>query len=261
MGANIESRDPVASLPMNSDVRQAIASAPMFGGLDAAHVDLLAAQSRSIFLPAGQVLFRRGTPSTGFYIVREGRMQLSVSNSEGVVKVIEILSPGSAFGHAVMFLREPYPVDATALADTDLVFVPVGAVDQVLDEDPSMARIMLASMAKRLQSKVQDIAMLSLQSATQRIVAFVLGAVGAGSYGLGGEASTPADAPVTAQAASIELPALKQVLASRLGMTPETFSRAMRTLTSAGLVDVDGSVLRVPDVAALDAYSRSQSIM
>ncbi len=40
-----------------------------------------------------------------------------------------------------------------------------------------MARIMLASMAKRLQSKVQDITMLSLQSATQRIVAYVLGAV------------------------------------------------------------------------------------
>ncbi|MCI4676743.1 Crp/Fnr family transcriptional regulator [Candidatus Mycolicibacterium alkanivorans] len=247
---------------MNGDVRQAIASAPMFGGLDGAHVDFLAAESRSIFLPAGQVLFRRGTPSTGFYIVREGRMQLSVSNSEGLVKVLEILSPGSAFGHAVMFLREPYPVDATALADTDLVFVPVGAVDRVLDEDPSMARIMLASMAKRLQSKVQDIAMLSLQSATQRIVAFVLGAVGAGSYHLDGEASSVTDAaPVAPQASSIELPALKHVLASRLGMTPETFSRAMRTLTSAGLVSVDGSVLRVPDVAALDAYSRDQSIV
>jgi CRP-like cAMP-binding protein len=235
---------------MNFDLRRAIASAPMFGGLDQAHVDLLAAASRSIFLPAGQVLFRRGTPSTGFYMVREGRMQLSVSNSEGVVKVVEILSPGSAFGHAVMFLREPYPVDATALADTQLVFVPVGAVDRVLDEDPSMARIMLASMAKRLQSKVQDIAMLSLQSATQRIVAYILGAVEAG-----------AKHPAEAVSASVELPALKQVLASRLGMTPETFSRAMRTLSADGLIRVEGSVVEIPDVAALDTYSLGQSIV
>jgi len=70
---------------MNNDLRQAIASAPMFDGLDAAHVDFLAAQSRAIFLPSGQVLFRKGTPSTGFYMVREGLMQLSVSNSEGMV--------------------------------------------------------------------------------------------------------------------------------------------------------------------------------
>ena len=222
-------------------LRQAIASAPMFGGLDSAHVDLLAAESRSIFLPAGQVLFRRGTPSTGFYIVREGQMQLSVSNSEGVVKVLEILSPGSAFGHAVMFLQEPYPVDATALADTGLVFVPVAAVDRVLDEDPSMARVMLASMAKRLQSKVQDIAMLSLQSATQRIVAYVLGA---------------ADVGLTST--SVELPVRKQVLASRLGMTPETFSRAMRALSGEGLLEVDGAVVQIPDVAALVAYSDRQ---
>ncbi len=232
---------------MTAEIRDAIASAPMFDGLDQLHVDSLASQSRPIFLPGQQVLFRRGTPSTGFYVVRDGRMQLSVSNSEGVVRVLEIIGPGGAFGHAVMFVREPYPVDATALVDTHLVFVPAAAVDRVLDEDPAMARLMLASMAKRLQAKVRDIAMLSLQSATQRIVAYVLGAV-------------PADA-VQAGAATIELPALKQVLASRLGMTPETFSRAMRTLSAEGLISVDGAVLEIPDVAALDAYARSQAVL
>lgn len=233
---------------MTADLRDAIASAPMFDGLDSTHVESLAAQSRSSFLPGGQVLFRRGTPSTGFYMVRDGRMQLSVSNSEGVVKVLEIISPGGAFGHAVMFLREPYPVDATALVDTHLVFVPSTAVDTILDGDPAMARLMLASMARRLQGKVQDIAMLSLQSATQRIIAYVLGAI------------PDADAPA-GPSTRVELPALKQVLASRLGMTPETFSRAMRTLAGEGLLSVDGSVVVIPDIAALDAYARSHSVL
>jgi CRP-like cAMP-binding protein len=201
---------------------------------------------------AGQVLFRRGTPSTGFYVVREGRMQLSVSNSEGVVKVLEIVSPGGAFGHAVMFLREPYPVDATALVDTRLVFVPASAVDDVLDGDPAMARLMLASMARRLQAKVQDIAMLSLQSASQRIIAYILGA-------MRDSGSDAAAHP--GPSATVELPALKQVLASRLGMTPETFSRAMRTLTGQGLISVEGAVVRIPDVDALDAHARSQSVL
>lgn len=231
---------------MTADLHAAIASAPMFDGLDRDHADFLAAQSRAIFLPGGQVLFRRGTPSTGFYLVREGRMQLSVSNSEGTVKVLEIIGPGGAFGHAVMFLRDPYPVDATALVDTHLVFVPAAAVDRILDGDPAMARLMLASMAKRLQGKVQDIAMLSLQSATQRIIAYVLGAM-------------RDDAGQAGPSTTVELPALKQVLASRLGMTPETFSRAMRTLSAEGLLSVEGSVVRIPDAAALDAYARSQS--
>jgi CRP/FNR family transcriptional regulator, dissimilatory nitrate respiration regulator len=183
---------------VSSELRQAIASAPMFEGLDSALVDFLASQSRAIFLPSGQVLFRKGTPSTGFYMIRDGLMQLSVSNSEGVVKVLEILSAGGAFGHAVMFLHEPYPVDATALADTHLVFVPVAAVDRVLDENPAMVRIMLASMARRLQSKVQDIAMLSLQLATQRFVADILGAVGAGSGDPGEEIGAQADPGITA---------------------------------------------------------------
>ena len=233
---------------MTADLSDTIASAPMFDGLDRAHAEFLAAQSRPIVLPAGQVLFRRGTPSTGFYMVRDGRMQLSVSNSEGVVKVLEIISPGGAFGHAVMFLREPYPVDATALVDTHLVFVPAAAVDRILDGDPAMARLMLASMARRLQSKVQDIAMLSLQSATQRIIAYVLGAI---------RDDTRQGGPST----TVELPALKQVLASRLGMTPETFSRAIRALSAEGLLTMDGSVVQIPDVAALDAYARGQSTL
>ncbi|ORV51721.1 hypothetical protein AWC03_21815 [Mycobacterium europaeum] len=247
---------------MSAELRLAIASAPMFDGLDSKHVDFLAAESRAIFLPAGQVLFRKGTPSTGFYMVRDGLMQLSVSNSEGVVKVVEIIRPGGAFGHAVMFVHEPYPVDATALVDTHLVFVPAAAVDRVLDEEPAMARIMLASMARRLQSKIQDIAMLSLQSATQRIVAYILGAIGAGTYSVGGGAGvSESDASRAAPSASVELPALKQVLASRLGMTPETFSRAIRTLTDKGLIRTDGAVVQIPDVAALDAYARSVSIL
>ena len=233
---------------MAHDLSDTIASAPMFGGLGREHVEFLPAPSRPIVLPAGQVLFRRGTPSTGFYLVRDGRMQLSVSNSEGMVKVLEIISPGGAFGHAVMFLRAPYPVDATALVDTHLVFVPAAAVDRILDEDPAMARLMLASMAKRLQSKVQDIAMLSLQSATQRIIAYVLGAM-------------RDDAGQAGPSTTVELPALKQVLASRLGMTPETFSRAVRTLSSEGLLTMDGSVVQIPDVAALDAYARGQSTL
>lgn len=221
--------------------REAIAAAPMFDGLDGAQIDFLAGQSRTTFLPAGQVLFRRDTPSTGFYVVREGLMQLSMSNSEGVVKVVEIVGPGNAFGQAVMFLHKPYPVDASALADTELVFVPTVAVDRLLDTDPAMARIMLASVSKRLQAKVQDIAALSLQSATQRIVAYVLGA---------------ADVGLTST--SVELPVRKQVLASRLGMTPETFSRAMRALSGEGLLEVDGAVVQIPDVAALVAYSDRQ---
>ncbi len=226
---------------MTVDLRATIANAPMFDGLDSAHAEFLAAASRLIFLPAGQVLFRRGTPSTGFYVVREGRMQLSVSNSGGVVKVLEIISPGGAFGHAVMFVRDPYPVDATALIDTHLVFVPVTAVDRLIEGDPAVARLMLASMAKRLQAKVQDIAALSLQSATQRIVAYILGAM-------------RDDGAHTAPSATVELPALKQVLASRLGMTPETFSRAMRSLAGDGLLTVEGSTVRIPDRQALDAY-------
>jgi hypothetical protein len=44
-------------------------------------------------------------------------------------------------------------------------------------------------------------------------------------------------------------------------MTPETFSRAIRTLSEEGLLTMDGSVMRIPDVDALDAFARGQSTL
>ena len=148
-----------------------------------------------------------------------------------------------------MFLREPYPVDATALADTHLVFVPASAVDRILDEDPAMAR----------HHAGLDGQATAVQDPGHRDAVAAVGDPADHRLHSGRDADAGRTGPPS-PAASVELPALKQVLASRLGMTPETFSRAMRTLTGEGLVRVDGSVVRIPDIAALDAYSRSQSI-
>ena len=53
----------------------------------------LAAQCRRRSLVARESLFHRGTPCRGFYGVEAGMMQLSVSNAEGMEKVVEIVGP------------------------------------------------------------------------------------------------------------------------------------------------------------------------
>jgi CRP-like cAMP-binding protein len=43
------------------------------------------------------------------------------------------------------------------------------------------------------------------------------------------------------------------VIASRLNMTPEHFSRILHDLSSAGLIEVNGRAVRIPDLERLRA--------
>jgi CRP-like cAMP-binding protein len=61
------------------------------------------------------------------------------------------------------------------------------------------------------------------------------------------------------KALSVTLPVSKAVLASRLSMTPEYFSRVLRELESQGLIAVDRREITIPDPARLTALPHAGS--
>lgn len=211
---------------------------PLFGRLTAAQLDRLAAGCRRHTLGRGELLFSRGTPSTGFYVVVSGTVQLSMANADGVVKVVEIVRPGQSFGEAVLFVHQPYPVDAVALEPAALVEVPGEVLDELLDADPALARAMISALSARLHSLVRDIEMLTLRSAAQRVVGFLVGEL----------------PPKTTGPQRLRLTSPARVLASRLGMSPETFSRVLRELQDEGLVVKRGRELTIADPADLVSH-------
>ena len=55
----------------------------------------------------------------------------------------------------------------------------------------------------------------------------------------------------TERGAEIALPASKNVIASRLNLTPETLSRILHALTERGLIDVHGRIIVAQDIERL----------
>ena len=226
---------------LERDVATMLAELTLLRDLGSNHLEWIAGRCRRRRLDRGECLFHRGTPCHGFYGVATGMMQLSLSNADGIEKVVEIIGPRETFGEAVMFLGRPYPVDAFALVRTELLLIGTETVDLLLSEDPAFARVMLASMASRLHTMVNDIEMYTLRSATQRFVAFLARELG--------------EQVVSGEPQHVVLRSTKHVLASRLGLTPETLSRVLRDLTDRGVVRVDGRRITVPDPSALASYA------
>ena len=219
-------------------VTELLAHVPIFKGLSPDELSRLATGTTQVHVERGAVLFNRGDPCVGFHVIAYGQVKLAIAAPDGGEKVIEILGPGRTFGEAVMFLGNPYFVGATALADSLLLHVGRDILLGELEREPRLARRMLATLSMRLHMLVKDVEAMTLHSATQRVIGYLAR--------LEEESLEPG---------RVTLPAQKSLIASRLSLTPEYFSRILHQLAGEGLIRVEGREVAIVDGARLRHFS------
>jgi CRP-like cAMP-binding protein len=223
--------------PRAIKVEEFLRNLPLFRDLTAEEVDRVAASTSQVRMSAGSILFRKGDPCAGFHVIVYGQVKLAFGASDGSEKVVEILGPGQSFGEAVMFLDKPYVVFAETLADSLLLHVGKAVIFQELAHSQHFARRMLGGLAQRLHRIVGDLEGYSLKSGTQRVIGYLLRDVADGG-----------------RTAEVTLPATKSVIASRLSITREHFSRILHELSDAGLIKVSGRNIRFLDIDRLRSH-------
>ena len=211
---------------------------PLFSGLEAGEIERIARGTREIHAAKGDILFHKGDQSTGFHLVVYGQVKLAFSSSQGSEKVVDIMGQGQSFGEAVMFMDKPYMVYAQALKDSQLLHISKNVILDELEKDPKLGRKMIAALSMRLHHLITDVEAYSLHSGRQRIIGYLL------------RDATECEA----SSLIVTLSTNKGVIASRLNLTQEHFSRILHELTEAGLIVVEGRKISIPDVPKLRAY-------
>jgi|GEM_PF-100756 len=217
------------------DTEALLARMPLFQDLSPERILELAEHARGKRLPKGDMLFHKGDPAHGFYVVVYGQVKLAFPSCNGNEKVVDIIGAQQSLGEAVMLAQQPYPVFAQALADSLLVFIAREAVFSLLENEPAFARRMLIGLALHNHSLVHDIESYTLRTSTERVVCHLLH-------------HCPAD---IGDRVEIALPTSKQITASRLNLTPETLSRILHDLVEAGLIEIDGRRIVIHSVTQL----------
>lgn len=206
---------------------------PLFENLPDPELDMLLSDAHLRRAGRGSVLFLQGEPAERLYVVLEGWVRLWRSTARGQDVTIHIFGPGESIGEAVVFLGAEYPVTAEVVADARLlVFQRATFLDRLRRHSELCFRVM-ASMALRLQRFVRQVEQLAARSTTERLAAFLVR--------LAATRSGPA---------TVELPHDKVLVAARLGMQPETLSRAFARLRAYG-VEVHGHRVVIREVERL----------
>ena len=214
-------------------ILESLRASPLFSALDEAQLERVRRHSHITDMVEAESLFYQGDDATSFYLLLSGRIKLSLVSPDGKEKVVEIMEQGASFAEALMFVDQPhYPVTATALLPSRVIVVNSREFKRMLRESVETCFLLMGAMSFRLRGLIREIDALSLDTGTVRTVSYLLR-----------QAPDETDC--------FELQIAKSVIASRLSVKPETFSRILKSLHEREIVSIDGRRVTVHDRAAM----------
>jgi len=164
---------------------------------------------------AGQVLWTEGEVSGRLMLLDRGRIKALRVLPDGSSVLLYVLSPGDVFGFLPFVDGGPYPATAIAIDDVEARVMSRSALRQAIKKDPQVAMVLLGALGKRLRQAFSRLGDQAQRSSLARVAAalFLL---------------MPAEPKGATMI--IDVPSPIHDFAADLGMTPETFSRAVTQL-------------------------------
>ncbi len=221
---------------------QSLRMVPFFAAMQDEDLRWVVGNAGLVLASPGQVLFRQGDLADKFYVLLNGYVELSVHAPVGGDRsILEILETGEVFAHAAVLNEEAYPVSASVLEQARLLVIDGRAFRQRLEQRFDLVLLMLAQLSGRLRGLIGQLTELKMKNTSQRLAGFLLSLTDA------------EDGEVT-----VSIPYDKRLVADKLGMKPETLSRAFAKLRSLGVESGKAdSFVRIADIAGLRGYCHS----
>ncbi len=218
-------------------IKQSLQRHHLFSKLTELQLDRVYQYSQIHKLSEGQRLFNQADKVTSFYMVLSGKIKLFRISPDGQEKIIEIVKPGEVFAEALMFTNQTdYPVSSAALSDTIIISINAKNFQEMLWDSTATCLLLLGDMSFRLRKMVNEIDTLTLHTGTCRVASYLIQEMSEGKN-------------------NFKLDTAKNVIAARLSVKPETFSRIIKSLKNQGILTIEGNCVTIHDIDALKQHS------
>lgn len=117
----------------------------------------------------GEVIFDEGETLKGVYCIRDGICKLSKLSSNGKDQIVKIVVKGDLLGQRSMVSDEVSNLQATALNDMEVCFIPKSEIINDLQSNPKFSFDVLREMAKDLREADDVIVNMAQKSVRQRL--------------------------------------------------------------------------------------------
>ena len=194
-------------------------------------------EAHLVHFDRGQTIFLQGERSKAIFIVAEGWIKLYRVAPSGAEAIVGVFTKGRSFGEAVAFRKDVYPVSAEAVTDCHLIRIEADTFLRGIRNSPDVAVAVLSATFQHLHNLVTQLEALKARTGAQRVAEFLCEL-----------------APCPEGYCEVILPYDKVLIAGRLGMKPESLSRAFAKLKPHG-VKIKQNRAKIDDMKRLRAYA------
>ncbi|NVO54748.1 Crp/Fnr family transcriptional regulator [Rhodobacteraceae bacterium B1Z28] len=225
---------------MAHEVQKSIArQSLLLKSLPEQHVGTLLSHAIWRVYERGETIFLQEEKAQAVHVVLAGWVKLFRMSPNGSEAVVSVFTRGESFGEAVALRNVPYPVSAEAVSPCEVMHIPIPVLISLMKEDPEIGISILAATFTHLHSLVAQLEQLKAQTGAQRVAEFLLNLC-----------------DCEAGDCEVVLPYDKMLIAGRLGMKPESLSRAFTRLKPIG-VKINRNHAEISDISVLRDYSVS----
>lgn len=228
--------------PKQEKEGEGLAALPLFRGLEEARIARLLADARMLSCEDGTMLFEEGQAPDRLFVLLGGIVELFTTGS-GREAAVMMLWPPETFLPAAAITSTPYLLSARTLGSARLLALDARRMRSEVRDCPALAGRIARLLSGHFRMAVRNVKNLKLRKAPERVGAFLLRLI-----------------DETGRHGCADLPIPKSKLASRIGISPESLSRAFHVLRDHGL-EVRGSRLILTDRAVLERFCEPDPLM
>lgn len=217
--------------------------APLFAALDDEAATALQQSMTSSRLERGDILFHEGDQGDRLYVIREGKIKLGRTSSDGRENLLAILGPGEMFGELSLFDPGPRTATATAVAETQLIGLGHDNLQAFLTDRPEVAATLLAALARRLRRTNETLADLVFTDVPGRVAKALLD--------LSSRFGRPAEDGIL-----VAHDLTQEELAQLVGASRETVNKALADFATRGWIKLEARAVILIDVERLKRRAR-----
>jgi CRP/FNR family transcriptional regulator len=217
---------------MNFD-KEALKKIPIFSTFSDEEIKEIQPYCIGEMVKKKQEIFSEGDPPDWFYIVLSGKVKITKLSHDGREIILELISPQEFFGGFAVLKGFPYPANAVAMEDADILKISRSNLMKVIDRFPNIMYDMTSSLGERIRDFHDTLKNIALEKVEARIAALLL------------KLADKTGDRTDEGAVVINMRLTKQDIAEMVGTTVETAIRVMSKFKRLGLINDEGGKIAV----------------
>ncbi len=205
---------------------------PIFSELEKETINKIVQIGSKKTYPKDNVILMEEEAGSALFVIINGKVKVARTSNDGREVILSILSDSDFFGEMAILDGFNRSATVTAIEESELFIIQRNDFLDLLTQHPAIAIALLRELTRRLRNADLKIKALSLKDAEGKVATVILQLaddVGKIKQGI----------------VEIEKLPLQQDLANMAATSRETISRTLHSFAKKGLVELEGSKLRI----------------